>query len=357
MKSVKILIGLLVLATTAFGQKANPRLCQLDEYFKKQGIYSVSYHQTNAGGISHSWWIHFSPGLLTINDEMDQEMLQRMKSKVDSVDALCRQRQPSIIDTIRSICASVRKDASESYMYEYHKDGADTVRYTLAFCRDDGSNRESVLFESRNAKTVQDGTPQFEGIAGASEYYHEYIEPRSVPNSDMKLLDVAAVRAIVEPALESVKQFKGAKAWPIHWQHDATFEDQTDTDPFGGVIAGRGRAGLTTGIHYLLPAQYENEGDALYLQIDSLAHDYVDRHPEQEYVYAYFAAVPNLYKLRFILRTTEYGSPEEAYHLGYYRDKEGLHFLSVTTKGQLRIPQGWTKIKRRVNGKATFRKN
>ena len=357
MKSVKILIGLLVLATTAFGQKANPRLCQLDEYFKQQGIYSVSHYQTNDGGISHSWRIYFTTGLMIINDEMDREMLRRVMTKVDSVDAVCRQSLPSVIDTIRSVCASVRKDASESYMYEYHKDGADTIKYTLAFCRDDGSNRETLLFESRNAKSVQDGQHPFEGVAGTSEYYHDYTEPRGVANIDMKPLDVAAVRALVEPALASVKQFKGAKAWPIHWQHDAGFEDTTDTDPFGGVIAGRGRAGLTTGTHYLLPAQYDDEGNALYLQIDSLAHDYVDRHPEQQYVYAYFAAVPNLFKLRFILRTTEYGNQGEAYHLGYYRDKEGLHFLSLTTKGQLRIPKEWTKIKRRVNDKKNYRKN
>ena len=353
MNRLYALLLLLVLTTAAiaqklrvgeqsFGMKADPRLCQLDEYFKKQGHYGVIHSQHNGDGISHTWQIFFQSGLVLFNEGVSDETFSRVVLKKDSVDAVCQQLMPSVIDTIRNVLASVRKDASESYMYEYHKDGADTINYTLAFRYDDGTIREKVFFESRTR----------------AEYYHEYTEPRGVSREDMKQLDIAAVRALIEPTLESVKQFKGGKTYPVYWQHDEGFEDRFG--PGGNLEAWFWRAGnhagLTTGTYYFLPAQYEQEGEALYQQIDSLAHDYVNSHPEQRYNYLYYSSNPNLYRLHNILSSEELGHQEDVYYLGYYRDDDGLHILSVTTKGELWIPKEWTKIKRWVNDKKTYRK-
>ena len=365
MNRLYTLLCLLTLAMTAFAQKANPRLCQLDEYFKKQGQYQVTHFQYNGAGIVHSWSIYFQSGLVRMSDEMGKERIKRVFFQKDSVDAICQPLMPSVIDTIRNVLASVRKDASESYMYEYHKDEADTIRYTLVYCYEDGSYREKFLFESETGESLL-------GAEGAStstfkfkyaprtwaRYYHDYTEPRGVPNEDMKQLDIAAVRSLIEPTLESVKKFKGAKTYPVYWQHDEGYEDHVGAN--GNLMAECWRAGnhagLTTGTHYFLPAQYEKEGEALYHQIDSLAHNYVNSHPEEYYNYTYYSAVPNLYGLHYILSSEELGNKEDFYYLGYYRDEEGLHFLSVTTKGELWIPMEWTKIKRWVNEKKTYRK-
>ncbi len=377
MNRVYALLCLLALATTAFGQrlrvgeqssgmKANPRLCQLDEYFKKQGHYGVIHSQHNGNGISHTWQIFFQSGLVVFPKGVSNETLKRVTLKEDSVDAICQQLMPSVIDTIRNILASVRKDASESYMYEYHKDGTDTIRYTLAFRYDDGTNREKFLFESESDESVigaegaSTSTFKFKYAPRTSaNYYHEYTEPRGVPNKDMKQLDIAAVRALIEPALESVKQFKGARTYPVYWQHDLGYGEYFG--PRGNLMAWFWRngdhAGLTTGTHYFLPAQYEQEGEVLYQQIDSLAHDYVNSHPEQRYNYLYYSSNPNLYELHNILSSEELGHSEDVYYLGYYRDDDGLHILSVTTKGELWIPKEWTRIKRWVNEKKTYRKN
>ena len=45
------------------------------------------------------------------------------------------------------------------------------------------------------------------------------------------------------------------------------------------------------------------------------------------------------------------------YNLRCYQDEDGLHILSLTTKGILWIPKNFQKMKRWVNGKATYRKN
>ena len=105
MNRVYTLLCLLALAATAFGQKANPRLCQLDEYFKKQGHYGVIHSQNNGIGISHTWQIFFQSGLVLFHEGVNNETLNCVVSKKDSVDAICQQLMPSVIDTIRNVLA------------------------------------------------------------------------------------------------------------------------------------------------------------------------------------------------------------------------------------------------------------
>ena len=312
MNRLYILICFLALTTTAFGQ-----LSQLDEYFKKQDRYQIWHSQNNGSNIiGHTWRIEFNEPLT-----------------------------PSDIDVIRNAFASARKDASESYMYEYHKDGTDSIKYSLL-----KSNYRSMFFD------VDKALFDYDALKAEYYYYHEYYEPKDVARNDMKQLDAAAVKALVEPVLESVKQYKGANIYPIHWQHDEGYEDDF---AFKGGIDGiafydKNHVGKTTGTHYFLPAQYEKEGGALCLLIDSLAHDYVNRHPEQNYHYFYYSTNHD-FRIRNILGSNG-NYRENQYSLGYYRDEEGLHFFSTTTDGELWMPKDWTKIKRWVNGKITYLK-
>ena len=312
MNRLYILICFLALTTTAFGQ-----LSQLDEYFKKQDRYQIWHSQNNGSNIiGHTWRIEFNEPLT-----------------------------PSDIDAIRNAFASARKDASESYMYEYHKDGTDSIKYSLL-----KRNVMSKFFDFEKALFENDA------LKAEYYYYHEYYEPKDVANYDMKQLDAAAVKALIEPVLESVKQYKGANIYPIHWQHDEGYEDNVAFN--GGIDAiafyDKNHVGKTTGTHYFLPAQYEKEGGALCLLIDSLAHDYVNRHPEQNYHYFYYSTNHD-FRIRNILGSNG-NYRENQYSLGYYRDEEGLHFFSTTTDGELWMPKDWTKIKRWVNGKITYLK-
>lgn len=86
------LICLVLWATMAFAQQPNPRLSQLDVYLQKQ------------------------------------------KDNVN-------------VDSIRQVFAIVSKEASDSYRYEYHKDGADTIKYELAFRYDDNADHQSPIRE------------------------------------------------------------------------------------------------------------------------------------------------------------------------------------------------------------------
>lgn len=118
------LISLVVWATMAFAQQPNPRLSQLDDY------------------------------------------LQRQRGNVN-------------VDSIRHIFASVSKEASDSYRYESHKGGADTIKYELAFRYDGNGDHRSPIREV--ARFLCSGTQ--------GEYYHG--RKNLMSDNEMKTIEVS----------------------------------------------------------------------------------------------------------------------------------------------------------------------
>ena len=118
------LIFLVVWVTMAFAQQPNPRLSQLDDYLQKQR---------------------------------------------DHVNA----------DSIRQLFAIVSKAASDSYRYESHKDGADTIKYEIAFRYDGNDDRRSPIREV--VRFLCSGTQ--------GSYYHGGKDRQS--DNGMKAIEVA----------------------------------------------------------------------------------------------------------------------------------------------------------------------
>ena len=118
------LISLVVWATMAFAQQPNPRLSQLDDYLQKQ-----------RGNVN--------------------------------------------VDSIRHIFASVSKEASDSYRYESHKGGADTIKYELAFRYDGNGDHRSPIREV--ARFLCSGTQ--------GEYYHG--RKNLMSDNEMKAIEVS----------------------------------------------------------------------------------------------------------------------------------------------------------------------
>ena len=118
------LISLIVWATMAFAQQPNPRLSQLDDYLQKQ------------------------------------------KGNVN-------------VDSIRHIFAIVSKEASDSYRYESHKGGADTIKYELAFRYDGNGDHRSPIREV--ARFLCSGTQ--------GEYYHG--RKNLMSDNEMKAIEVS----------------------------------------------------------------------------------------------------------------------------------------------------------------------
>ena len=336
-----ILFILVALATAAFGQRQrvgdaeasgmNPRLSQLEEYLQ-QHSHGIQFDQINdVDDIIYAWY-----------------------AQVDSSNAQSIKRLEDALDTIRIAFASVSKDAKESYRYEYHQNGSDTIRYSAVFS---GDAYEVARF-------------RYEDRFG--RYSHSRHESSGLSEENQKPFDIAAFEAHIQPALEPLMKLQGVKSYPVHWQHDKGYEDEVGSRGnllYGVRIRESWPAGLTTGTYYFIPAQHQAK--PIFDRLDSLAYDYVNRHPEHPYAYHHIPIIIRIdnrygsfytdvfYHAYDIVESDDDDCDETStqYNLRCFQDDDGLHILSLTTKGILWIPKGFQKMKRWVNGKASYRKN
>ena len=100
---------------------------------------------------------------------------------------LQKQKDHVVADSIRHIFAVVSKDASDSYRYEYHKDGADTMKYELAFRYDNDSEGQTAIREV--ARFLYSGTN--------GRYYHGGKD--KVTNSEMKAVEIHPIIISKQP--------------------------------------------------------------------------------------------------------------------------------------------------------------
>ena len=84
-----------------------------------------------------------------------------------------------------------------------------------------------------------------------------------------------------------------------------------------------------------------------------MALDFVNRHPEQEYIYNYSSRIPYS-NLRNIVEGMNLKA-DSNYHLSCMMNPDGYHILVITTKGELWIPKDWPKLKTYINGEKVYR--
>ena len=375
MKKIFTIILLASVAIAARSQQSNPQLRQLEQYLQEQG-YGVSHTQSTGTerGISHQWSALLNAYIIhpqsAIDSTMSEAALRRIVHQYDSINHLRRLRLTQALDSIRTTFARLGKDASESYLYEYHKDGTDTIKYSLAFRRDDGALRtyrynNSVYFNNAGEVALFDYTRSNDSDGwGATDwgyYSHLYTIPNDISWDDMQPFDHAAFEALIAPALKAAKKLKGAKAYPVYWRHDEGFND--DVGPNGNLVGKTVRQsdyghnshyGLTTGTLYFIPIQREAEAKALYRQLDSLAHSYVDSHPEQYYTYT-FSSDFRYGNLRDMVLGQDI-KDDSNYSLKALADDTGFYILSINTKGELWIPRDWPRLKSYINGERVYLK-
>lgn len=374
---MKKLLTIILLATAtiaAHSQQSNRQLRQLEQYLQEQG-HSINHTQSNSTGrgITHQWYAALNTYVIHPQSAIDSTKTeaenQRMVHIYDSINRQRRQSMLNALDTIRITFARLGKDASESYLYEYHKNGTDTIKYSLAFRRDNDTLQSyrygnSVFFSNAREVASFDYTRRNDSDGwGATErgnYNHLYTTPNDLSWDDMQPFDHTAFETLIAPTLKAVKKLKGVKVHPVYWRHDEGFDDEIG--PEGNLTSKTVRQsdhtskhyGLTTGTLYIIPRQHEAEAKALYQQLDSLAHNYVDRHPEQYYTYTFSSDFP-YWNLRDMVRGLDLEG-DSYYDLMTYATSDGFYILSINTKGELWIPRDWPRLKSYINGEMVYLK-
>ena len=357
------------MATTAFGQ--NQRLKQLEDCLQKQG-YEITYSQQNMSGgrgITHNWTFGFGAR----GEEITNRLVYRVP---DSIVVLRRQQLAIAIDSIRAAFADLSKEGVESHQYDKHDGCADTIEYSVGFF--DG--KRNLQLSNNNNRVYF-----FNAKEQASFSYHKNCDDwdkgnyqhlyQSDNRASIKSFDVEAFEAHIQPAFAVLKSLKGAATYPVYWRHDKEYKDSLS----GGrihLILGYddvNHAGLVTGSHYFIPAQYKAETNALYRQLDSLTFDYLNRYPEQVHRYSTSSRLPYATPPTSETYTQAssgsvqhfpsnkllgdvYGMGDINYYFFFYLREDGLHILSITSKGEGWMPTEWEKLKSWINGKKEYLK-
>ena len=328
-----ILIGLVALATTALGQP-NPRLQQLEDCLRKQG-YEISYSQGNTAmtdvgssrSIARNWTIGFGP----------------QGEKLSA----------TAIDSIRAAFTDLSKEEAETHLYENHKDCADTIKYSVRFF--DG-RREQEQASFSYYKNCDDG--------GRCVYWHVC---ESTNRVSLKSFDAPAFEKHIQPAFAVLKKLKGAASYPVYWRHDKEYKDSLASREIYVKLGidNVNHAGLVTGSHYFIPAQFKAVAIALYRQLDSLTFDYLNRYPEQLHHYRTSSRrpydtvsdSPRYFTAEKLLgHAFGYDIDNYNYFLHFYQMEDGLHILSITSTGEGWMPKEWHKLKSWINGKKEYLK-
>lgn len=348
-------------AVAAFCQESNTQLQELEKYLKQQGFISEHKQTTGWGdGLTHQWSLNHTVFTLKAyrDESQNEEVNRRISHQIDSINALRQQGMKKGIDSIRLAFARLGEVATESHLYENHLFGNDTIKYSWVFQEFEeapSSSADTIPMRQKRLEVAHfDYNKHFNKDGGEEEwclYSHLLTVPNGITWDDMQPFDIVAFEAQVLPELKPIMKLRGAKTYPVHWQHDEGFDDEVSEN--GGLQQkttrwGDSHTGLTTGTHYFIPKKYETEANALYQRLDSLAYGYISAHPEQPYAYL-FTAPHYPINLCDVVHGIAYKGSDE-YYFSFLQTQDGFHILTLTSKGERWIPREWWKLKSYING-------
>ena len=365
MKKILTLMLLAVFTATTYGQQPNVRLTQLEQYLPTQYIDVHKRQDNYAGEITYrisagcnrisGWKSYFKKDL---SEEERQQRILTVNSRITQD----RQQMEGVIDYFRTTVASLGKEAPESYLYEFHKNGLDTIKYSYM-----GPSFEAANFHYHNKPYKNNDNGIMDYSDYSFSYTHSYTIPTGIAEEDMKPFDGEAFCAHIQPVLKKFMKLKGAKDYPVHWQHDEGFENERDF--FMTPRYGRDKhefethPGLVTGTHYIIPSEHEGTVKVLFKQLDSLAYDYLTKHPEQPYDYVFTEAGFTesssshvYYGLPNNVKGSIYKGSDE-FFLCCKREEDGsYHIFTLNSKGVYWVPKDYASLKSYINGEKVYLK-
>ena len=296
--------------------------------------------------------------------------------KQDSVRQMETLRLKRAYDAMRRTCQQLTDEAKESYSWEYHHSGVDSVRYTIAL--GEYVNGDTMQTYRRNRDVFYYNAPEiitfgYDPIPGSdvspwrqkgyATFRYEYT-PDSVGKLPKELapFDKEAYKRLLQPILKQ----KGIATRQFYVYHDSTYtfeQKNWDNEEFvirQNTISPRQPKSETWGTVYTLRSSAM--ADSVLSQIKQTTWTYLDEHPGMDFHFApsiYYAPramqdlfrtfdykkVPNTYSV-YILRDPIYGSQTD----------EEFHIVILESKGDMMVPMEWQILKIWKNGKMEYDK-
>lgn len=268
------------------------------------------------------------------------------------------------LDVIRGELNKLLPMAEESYHFESHKKGGDTINYSI--CLKAGSdvfkrNKETgVVYYLNGMETIQ-----FDYRSGATKNCDKhkqgygmfrYERNEQLPSGESELFDWDAYFSRIKPLLTqdgiTSRDFLWAQDNDPEYMSGNPFQDYCSKGQITNVN-GKTTKGETKGTMYIIPKDKEDLAKSVLKHINDISLQYIDEHPEQEYKYHY---VDTFYKLS---RPNDIFSARISHdtHICYIysaADDQNYYILVTKTQGALWIPREFTKLKSMVNGKKEY---
>ena len=364
------------LSTTAQGTllkrlQGNPKVDSLAIYAYNQCSlpevtysYDGKYHKTV--NIHCTLTNDFQPTPTTGDAKKDLQ-----NQKLDSIrqDMINRERQ--VYEAIRNTCKALTDNALESYVWEYHRGGVDSVRYAIAI--GEYQNGDALKTYQNERDVYYNCAPELVSFnynsypynnrsqwspKGFGSFRYEYT-PDSVykPNKDIVPFDKEAYSHLMMPILKQ----EGITSRQFYVYHDSTFtivRKSRNEDDFvlrEQTVEPKQMKSETRGTIYTM--QSRTQATAVMEQITRATLNYLEDNTG-----FWFSFRPNtpfidgnrklseFFGSRYLSRVPDF------YHIYTHCFGEEFNIIIVEGQGDMMIPAEWAVLKSWKNGKVVYDK-
>ena len=359
--------------------QTNPKIESLYAYLKAKGVVkSYTLRNTESGGLRKSFNAFF-----LLYDDNPKPILFNGKEVDHKTDSITRARWAQYRDAynqIRQTLADLLDEAAESYSYEYHQNGADTITTTIALKNKSNSNEtirkfkspqsnvnevffapEYISFHYKNTPSHHQNIDRINYNLGYGDLRYDGIVDTSVHAT--KDFDINKFKKAIAPILKD----KSIKSRTMTCKHDPDF-DLGDYNINNAIEYGKGfqmwsktedsPGGESNYTIYKITNESKAK-DVLH-QIMECARKHIAENPNEAYSICsdeyYGTAVTKIFCGANHYDEEIQCSAHEKYSIDImtYMDKNGFYILINTNKGENCLPHEWKKLKSFINDKKVY---
>ena len=346
------LTALVALFCVTAQAQVNPKMQALFDQLKKLEEPAQITKTGGAGDLirlNYSAHLYYSPKMFSGTDSLTLDSLLHDE----------REKLKQRLSAIRHTLDQLQEEAQESYHYEYHQGGNDTIIYSMNLCQDttrvlkyQSDNRTWFHSDEHLWFSYEPYQPQ-KGFTGNLSYHVR------VPDASLDTIPYT-LSALTDDITSLFKQHR-IKPRKGTWRHDKAYSDSIwekdrSSDDFIRILSYEGcsREGVTEATIYTVPRDKEQLAKLVFHGLDSLAQKVTNYKQDFYFSYNYQAS---LFDCMWNSLLTCYIDPTNqrgCYSVDVAYDDFGFHFIIAQTRGTQWVPRNWPSIKTFVNGEKTY---
>jgi len=365
---MKRIISIIIFAAMQLGcfAQANPKLESLYAYLKANGLvkyYTLS--NKNQEGLRKRYEFKF--GLVDDGPAPTKDYMGRLlDAKADSAIRAEWRKTREAVQVVRRTLSELTQDATESYSYEYHQNGHDTIITTIALKPYENEPIPKKFEYPENDSYGTGKTPEM--------VHFRYTDSERWRKSRMNPIGFGELRvnSIVDTTLYATKDFdvdalhkaiqplfkdKTIKRHEIHCQHDSTIDVFDDSHKFGSYLRAE-KSVRRRGDNHLTVYKFtsEEKAKAKLHQVMECVRQYITDHPREAYtIYSdeYFPPLnpARMFRGEAYRNMGEIDEPRKSMTIDALMDENGFYIFINKWDDDEYFPFDWKRLKEKVNEK------